>query len=85
MLTPQEIKNRLTRIQNLIDVISTAQTHKIDRRTQEMLADLLMYTWELCRDVNPEILIRAGSGMRPPSRTNVIPAVQGHPGLNRGR
>lgn len=64
-MNTQQIRARLTRITNLINVIATAQENEVDSWTREMLATLLAQVWELCREVDPEIVTEAGRHINP--------------------
>jgi len=61
----------LTRIANVIELSRTSLDFGEGKYTEQYLTDMLKLTWELCRDVNPDIIIRAGSAITPPDRTPV--------------
>jgi hypothetical protein len=65
-MTPREVKARINQIRNLCDTIAVSLQNDVDGWVQEMLADLLRRSWELARDVNPDIIIRASTAITPP-------------------
>lgn len=58
---------KLARSRNLVD-IAFVQISK-GEIADTTLQNLLTVVWEVCRDVNPDIIIRAGSAITPPDRT----------------
>jgi len=60
---------KLARSRNLIDIAFMQISS--DENADLVLQSLLALVWEICRDVNPDIIIRAGSAITPPERTPV--------------
>jgi len=58
---------KLTRSRNLVDIAFMAISS--DESADLVLQSLLALVWEICRDVNPDIIIRAGTMITPPERS----------------
>lgn len=66
MLSGTELTGRLQRIRNLTDAGLAIANDSGSGATREVLVSMLVQTWELCRDVDPNIIIAAGSNIAPP-------------------
>jgi len=71
MVSNEQLRTEFIRIRNLADAGLAISNMPTDDAMTTILQNLLARTWELCRDVNPNIIIRAGSAITPPERTPV--------------
>lgn len=61
----QEFVKRLTRIHNLCDAALAIATDSASGAAREVLVSMLSQTWELCRDLDPDIIVTAGTAITP--------------------
>ncbi len=68
MISQAQIDTRLHRVSALTDVAMTSTAPTDSLMLRGMLVQMLRTVWELCRDIDPQILIQAGTATTPPNR-----------------